>query len=481
MAETTQPGSRRWLGVTGLGLGVFVTVLDTTILTVAIPTLMKDLTASLSAIQWVVAGYALVFASLLVICGRIGDMIGHRKIVIAGLAVFGIGSLVAALAQNIQTLFVGDAVIEGIGAAMLSASSTGLVSSTFDGRERGAAFGLFGGLAGIAGAFGPVIGGWLTTDASWRWAFSINVVLVPILIVLVIAGISGTHTKGRRERLDISGAVTLTLALFMLVFGIIEGTNYGWWTPAKPFMLGSVQLNPAGVSIVPISVGLALVLFLFFILIERHKDKAGMQPLYPFSKLRFRSYHFGMVSTGALAAGEFTMFIVLSIVLQARQLTALETGLWILPFGLVAIVGAGVGIGLSRKLGAKRTVAIGMGLEVIGLVWVAAFIGPDVTLVSLIPAIATYGLGMGFATAQLGNVTLAEIPAPIAGVASGVNNTVRQVGSALGIAAVGSALTDAGPGTAVLIAAACVFIGFLASLRIPASRAPRPMDAMPAA
>ena len=462
------PNPRRWIGLTGLAFGVFATVLDSTVLTVAIPTLIRDLHASVAAVQWVIAGYSLVFASLLVVCGRFGDLFGHRRMVLGGLVLFAVGALIASVAHTSTTLFVGDALIEGIGAAMMSSSSLALISNEFTGKERAGAFGMFGGLAGIAGAFGPVVGGWLTSDASWRWAFRINVFLAPILIALILVGVREVRRSERRPRIDLPGGLSVTAGLFFLVFGIIEAPTYGWWKPIKPFTLGGHTVNPHGLSDVPIALALAAVCLATFILVERVKDRRHTEPLFPFSALRYRSFHVGVLTTGLLAAGEFTMFFVLSLVLQdSRHLSALDTGLWILPFGAMAIVGAGVGIGLAQKLGGARTVTIGMALETAGLIWVALKIGPHVTLPSLIPAILSYGIGIGFATAQLGNVTLAEIPTRIAGVASGANNTVRQVGAALGIAVVGAAYNGGGGRPAVLVAAAAVVLGTLASLLIP--------------
>jgi MFS family permease len=472
--SSTQPNPRRWLGVTGLGLGVFATVLDTTVLTVAIPALMRDLHASLPAIQWVIAGYSLVFASLLVGCGRLGDLFGHRRMVVTGLCVFGAGSLIASLAGSGTTLFVGDALIEGVGAAMMSSSSLALVSASFAGGERGAAFGVFGGLAGIAGAFGPVVGGWLTTDASWRWAFRINVGLAPILVALVLYGVAHTPRRGRgRERLDLAGAGSVTIGLFLLVFAVIEASRYGWWHPLRALTLNGTQFSPHGLSLVPLALAAGTVFLVAFVAIERRKDRLGKDPLIPFSRLAYPSYRYGVLTTGVLAAGEFTMFIVLSLVLQgAHHFSALRTGLWILPFGVMAVVGAGIGVFLAQKLGAKRTVVTGMALETFGLVWVAIVIGPGVSPAGLIPAIVTYGMGMGFATAQLGNITLADIPSPISGVASGINNTIRQVGAALGIAMVGSAYTSGGARPAVLVAAGCVCLGVIASSLVPGTSRP---------
>lgn len=478
MSLATPPGRRRWLGLTGLALGVFVTILDTTVLTVAIPTLIRELGASLAAIQWVIAGYSLVFASLLILCGRIGDLFGHRRMVIAGLLVFSAGALTASLAQSATTLFVGDAFVEGIGAAMMSSSSLALINNEFTGKERAGAFGLFGGLAGIAGAFGPVVGGWLTTGASWRWAFRVNVVLVPVLVVLVLAGVREVRRTGRRPSIDLAGVLSVTAGLFFLVFAIIEAPSYGWWTPLAPVTVSGQRISTHGLSAVPVALAIAVICLSLFLLVERLKDRGNSGPLYPFSALRYRSFHLGMLTTGLLAAGEFTMFFVLSVVLQdIRHLSALDTGLWILPFGITAIFGAGIGIGLAQKLGAKRTVTIGMTLETLGLIWIALRIGPQVTLPGLLPAILTYGTGIGFATAQLGNITLAEIPQRLAGVASGVSGTVRQVGAALGIAVVGAAYNGGGGRPAVLVAAAAVFLGVITSSLIPAG----PARVMPSA
>ena len=432
--------------------------------------------ANLEAIQWVIAGYSLVFASLLILCGRSGDLFGHRRMVLAGLLVFALGALIASLAQNAKTLLIGDALIEGMGAAMMSASSLALINNEFTGSERAGAFGLFGGLAGIAGAFGPVVGGWLTTDASWRWAFRINVCLVPALFALVLIGVREVRQSGRRPQLDVAGVLSVTSGLFFLVFAIIEAPAYGWWSPRQPFMIAGHPVTPHDIAIVPIALVIAVLCLSIFLRVEWIKDQRNGDPLYPFSTLRYRSFHAGMLTTGLLAAGEFTMFFVLSLVLQtSRHLSALDTGLWILPFGVMAIFGAGIGISLARTLGAQRTVSIGMSLETFGLIWVAFRIGPHVTLLGLLPAILTYGIGIGFATAQLGNVTLAEIPPRLAGVASGVNNTVRQVGAALGIAVVGAAYNGGGGKDAVFVAATAVFLGVIASMLIP--RNPRTRQA----
>jgi MFS family permease len=201
-----------------------------------------------------------------------------------------------------------------------------LINNEFTGNERAGAFGLFGGLAGIAGAFGPVAGGWLTTDASWRWAFRINVILAPVLVVLVLAGVRELRRTSRRPRVDLAGVLSVTIGLFFLVFTIIEAPSYGWWTPLRPLRVGGHRINPHGLSAVPIALAIGVICLSVFVLVEQTKDHHDGDPLYPFSTLRYRSFHFGMLTTGLLAAGEFTMFFVLRIVLKsARHLSALDT------------------------------------------------------------------------------------------------------------------------------------------------------------
>jgi EmrB/QacA subfamily drug resistance transporter len=455
---TVAPHRFRRLGLIGLAASVFVAVLDQTVLTVATPTIVTDLGASLRSIEWVIAGYAMVLAALLILAGRVGDIVGHKKIIIGGLAVFAGGSLLSALAPTVGWLAVGNSVLEGIGAAMMSAASLSLINAEFTGHERAGAFAFYGVAGGAAGAFGPVLGGWLTTNASWRWAFGLNVILAPIFALLVLVGTRETSQRSR-TRLDLSGVALITATILLLVFGLLEAPHYGWWTALAEPSIGTL-------SIIPFCFAAAAVCFAAFLVSDRRKERAGHDPLYPSRRLAFPSYRYGNVTTGVLSIGEFTMFFVLAVVLQQNGHSAVQAGLWILPFGLMIIVGAGIGAQLTHTLGPKRTVVAGMTAEALGLAWIAHVIGPTMTFWSLVPSVVVYGIGAGFATAQLTALTMSEVPWDVAGVASGVNNTVREVGAALGIALVGTAFT-VGASTAMWVTVAAVALGVVTSALIP--------------
>ena len=177
---------RRWIALVVLSSALFIIVLDNTILNVAVPTIVRDFHTSVSSLQWVIAGYSLVFASLLISFGRLGDIFGRRRLFFLGAAMFAVGSLVASLSQSVVQLFIGESLLEGVGAAAMLPATLSIISATFQGRERGSAFAVWGAVAGGAGALGPFLGGILTTDYSWRWAFRINVVIAPL---------ATTHTK----------------------------------------------------------------------------------------------------------------------------------------------------------------------------------------------------------------------------------------------------------------------------------------------
>ena len=417
---------------------LFIIVLDNTILNVAVPTIIREFNTQVSSLQWVISGYSLVFASLLITFGRLGDIVGRRRMFFIGAALFAVGSLIASLSQSVVQLFVGESLIEGVGAAMMLPATLSILSATFRGRERGVAFAVWGSVAGGAGALGPWIGGILTTDYSWRWAFRINVVIAPLAI---LAGIFYVHeSKDENAKgLDPPGVVTVTLGLLALVFGIIEAGRYGWWKPIGDQSIGGWDWPLHSISFVPISLALSVVFLGAFVFIEMRRVAAHKPVVFDFTDLVHRGFRYGLINTTVLAMGEFGAFFVLPIFLQAGlHLSAIESGRWLLPAGIMAFVGGGVGGQLSRRFGPKYVITIGLALEALGIwLYVAAF-STSTTFWALLPALMLHGVGIGFATSQLTNVVLSDIPHHKAGSASGAAGMVRQVGTALGIALIGA-------------------------------------------
>jgi EmrB/QacA subfamily drug resistance transporter len=430
--------SKRWIALVILSSSLFIIVLDNTILNVAVPTIIREFDTTVSAMQWVISGYSLVFASLLISFGRLGDLFGRRKLFFFGATLFAIGSLLASLSQSVTQLFIGESLLEGIGAAAMLPATLSIISATFRGRERGMAFAVWGAVAGGAGALGPWIGGILTTYYSWRWAFRINVVVAPVAIIAAIFYVHESKDE-RGGSLDLPGLPLVTLGLAALVFGIIEAGRYGWWRPIGDGSLGGWTWPNSTVSIVPVMLLLAVVFLTLFVVVEMRRADAGKPVIFDFRDLVHRGFRYGLINTTVLAMGEFGAFFVLPIFLQAGlHLTAVQAGTWLLPAGLMAFVGGGIGGRLSREHGPKYIITIGLAFEATGIwLYVLAF-SPTTTFWQLLPGLMLHGIGIGFATSQLTNVVLSDIPPQKAGSASGAAGMVRQVGTALGIALIGA-------------------------------------------
>jgi len=438
------PDPKRWIALVVLSSSLFIIVLDNTILNVAVPTIIKEFHTNVSALQWVISGYSLVFASLLISFGRLGDIIGRRKLFFIGATLFAVGSLIASLSQSVVQLFIGESLLEGIGAAMMLPATLSIISATFRGRERGPAFAVWGAVAGGAGALGPWIGGMLTTYASWRWAFRVNVIIAPLAIIAAIFYVRESRDE-RAQGIDFPGVITVTIGLFGLVFGIIEAGRYGWFKPIGDQSIGGWEWPVKAFSIVPVALAIGTLGIFAFVVIELARARAGQPVVLDFGDLRHRGFRYGLINTMVLAMGEFGAFFVLPIFLQAGLgLSAVQTGTWILPAGIMAFFGGFLGGQLSRRFGPKYVITVGLALEATGIFLYVAVFSTSTTFLQLLPGLVLHGIGIGFATSQLTNVVLSDIPPHKAGSASGASGMVRQVGTALGIALIGAIFVSQG-------------------------------------
>jgi len=418
--------------------------LDSSVLNVAIPTILRDFHTTLPRLQWVITGYSLTFAALLIIGGRLVDIYGARQVFVVGAVLFGVGSLIAALSTGVLMLVVGEAVIEGIGASLMLPASLAILTSTFHGRERGTAFSMWAAAMGAAYALGPVLGGFLTTNFTWRWAFLINVIAVPFAVVGILLLTKREHRSGTREPIDVPGAVLVASGMALLVFAISEGTTYGWWKALHGLEIAGVTVWPADriVSPVPIAFVSSCLLLLAFYRVERRKERERRSPLFEFGQLRHLGFRYGLTTLVFLAMGQVAFVLVISVVLQnAQHLSAFETGLWLVPAGVAIVVGSQIGGWLTRNIATVVVVRVGLFFLALGLGLTAALISPTVSFVALLPCSALFGLGIGFAGSQLTNVVLHDIPTDKAGAASGANSTVRMIGAALGIAVISAMLS----------------------------------------
>ncbi|MFI6519811.1 DHA2 family efflux MFS transporter permease subunit [Spirillospora sp. NPDC050679] len=424
---------RRWLGLIAIALGVALIVVDTTIVNVIIPSVIEDLDAGSTQAQWIQESYAIVFAALLLVVGRVADMVGARRVFVAGVVVFGATSVLAGLAPDGGLLIVAR-FLQGAGAAMLLPTSLSLLNANFTGKARGQAFAVWGSTIGAAAALGPLLGGWLAEHASWRWAFGINVPLAVVIVFGVLAWIAPSPRPG--GRLDATGATLSVLGLGLLAFGLVEGRTYGWIRTVHPLELGGFTWDGGLSPVLAALIGSAVALGAFVwrqAALRRGADPGkALMDLGLLSKASFRN---GNIATLIIGLGEFGIVAVLPLWLQfTLGYSALQSGLALLPVAIGSFVASGASFGMAGRISALAMLRLGLALEVAGLGALALFASTGSPWWSIALILCVYGAGVGFATAQVTNVVLDAVPESSAGQASGIQSTFRQLGSALGIA-----------------------------------------------
>ncbi len=431
---------RRWLAMPFIALGVAMIIVDATIINVAVPTIIRKLHVSATTAEWFNSIYALVFASLLITLGHAGDVWGRRRLFFAGTVVFVAASLVAATAPDGNILILGR-FLQGIGGAMILPATLSTVNATFVGHDRAIAFAIWGSTIGGVAALGPLLGGWLTTAHSWRWAFLINVPIGAVVVAGIFFVVPETRDPDVRRGVDWWGNLLVIIGLATLVFGLIEGAHYGWWQQVASLTVVGLEW-PVGL---PSPVAMAFVVSLAslagFVLLEHTRARRGRVVLVDLGLFGIRSFAAGNVAVSVVALGEFGLLFVLPLFLQGvLSYSALDTGLLFLALALGTFFVGGITPRIARRIGARGVARIGLGLEVVGISGLGLSLTPTVSAWTMVPWLFVYGMGVGMATAQLTGVILTDVPVEASGQAAGIQSTSRQVGSALGIAILGSIL-----------------------------------------
>ncbi len=418
-----QARTNPWLVLLVLTSGFFMILLDTTIVNVAIPAMSAGLNTTLDQILWVLNAYILVYAVLLITAGRLGDLYGQRNLFAIGLFVFTAASALCGISQNANEL-IAARVLQGIGGAILTPQTLSIITTLFPPERRGAAFGIWGGVAGLATITGPTAGGAIITYIDWRWIFYIN---VPIGIAALIAtfAIIPDIRPGRHHGWDIVGVILATAGLFAVVFGLIEGQRYNWG-----------EIASYGITIPEVIVGgvAIIILFLFW-------ERFQTEPLLPLSLFRERNFAVANWIAAAISFGMLSLFLPVTIYLQSvRGFSALIAGLTFAPMSLTSMVVAPFAGRYADKVGGKYILLSGISLFTVGFALVTYVAGPDSTWINfLVPAIIA-GAGMGMTFAPMTTVAMRNISPRMAGAASGILNTTRQLGAAIGSAVVGAIL-----------------------------------------
>ena len=439
-------------------VAVFMVSLDNLVVTTALPVIKGDLGASLQGLEWTVNAYTLTYAVLLLTGAALGDRFGRRRVFVVGLLVFTAGSASAAAAPSIGFL-IGARALQGVGAAIVTPLTLTILSAAVPPARRGLALGIWSGVAGLAVAIGPVVGGAVVEGLSWQWIFWLN---VPIgLILMPVARLRLTETTGPNRSLDIPGLTLASAGVFGIVWGLVRGNDHGWTS------LGVV---------VPIAFGVALLGgFIWWELRSR-------APMVPMRFFRGRAFSAANLTSLLMSFGMFGAIFLLAQFFQIVQgYSPLEAGLRTLPWTAMPMLVAPIAGLLSDRIGSRPLLVAGMALMSAGLAWIALVSSPSVPYMALVPAFVLAGVGMSLYFAPVANVVLSAVRRDEEGKASGVNNTVREVGGVFGVAvlasvfsAVGSYLSpDAfveGMTAAVWVGAAVVGLGTFAALAIPGRR-----------
>lgn len=410
---------RRWWVLAAVSLATFMTYLDNNVVNVALPTIQRDLGLSISGLEWIVSGYILVFAGLMLVGGRLADLFGRGRVFLGGLAAFTLASLLAGLAGS-QEMLLGARVLQGAGAALLTPAALAILPATFtQARERAAAIGIWSAVGALALAFGPLTGGFISQHWHWGWIYLINVPIGIVTLVLGAVAIRETGTERNRRRLDLPGLATSSIALVALTYGLIEGERRGW---TSAVILGAFA--------VAVLAGLA------FWLVER----SGGDPMVDLSLFRSRLFSGGTGAMGLWAFGIFGIYFYTALYLQnVLGLSPVRAGAAFVPMALVLAVVAGVSGPIAARIGTHIAVAAGLGMMAVAVLGLAS-VGQGAGVAALMPWFLLYGLGGGLLV-PLTTVIVAQLPPSREGVASGILNVSREVFGLLGVTVLGAILS----------------------------------------
>ncbi len=415
-----------WAVLVVISLGFFMTLLDLTIVNIAIPNMITKLHASFDDVLWVINAYALVLAVLVITGGRLGDLLGTRKMFAVGVAVFTAASAACGLAPSPGWLIAFRAV-QGLGAALLMPQTLAIITMTFPPERRGAAFGIWGAVAGAATIAGPTLGGLLITAFDWRWIFYVNVPIGVVVLALTYVLIPALQ-PGRRHRLDYIGVALASGALLAICYGLVEGQTYDWGTIS-------------GFISIPLILGVGVVLLAAF-LVSQWLQQGG-EPLVPFSVFKDRNFALMNFVSGTLVIGMMGIFLPFTIYLQSvLGFSALKAGLTMAPASLISVFIAPVAGRMTDRIGGKYILMTGLTLFALGMGWMFLIAQTTSAWQDFLPALLVAGVGMGGTFAPLTTTAMRNVEPQMAGAASGVLNTVRQVGTVIGTAAVGALLQN---------------------------------------
>ena len=441
MSETTQETRKNtWVPMLFIGLGVALIIMDATIVNVSLPSIIRDLNINSIDAEWVNAIYSLTFAALLIVMGGLGDRFGRRLLFVLGAGVFLVSSVVAARTASGEALIAARA-LQGVGGAMMSPTSLSLINSIYQGKARTIAFAIYGSIIGGMAAIGPLLGGYLTEHYSWRWAFYINVPIAIIIIVgslMIVPEFKDPHIA---PGIDVGGAVLSTIGVGTLVFALIEGRNYGWFKTVKDSSMGGMNFSAGSISPVFWAFVVSIVCIVGLYVLETNRTAAGKSVLLDFGLFRIPTFGLGSTAAMIVSLGEFGILFSLPLFLQSvLGYTAFGAGALLAALAVGAFIAGPTAATLAMRRSQRFVAQLGLALEIVGIVGLGLTISTSVSGWVIAFWLVIYGVGVGYASAQLTGLILADVPVRKSGQASGTQSTARQLGSALGTAILGTVL-----------------------------------------
>ncbi|MDX3398533.1 MFS transporter [Streptomyces violaceoruber] len=428
---------KHWRALAVLGTAQFLMVLDTSVMNVSISQLVEDFDTEVTAIQAVITLYALVMAAFMLIGGRFGDILGRRRMFLTGLAVYGVGSAVTAVAPSLWVLTLGWSVIEGLGAAMVLPAMAALVAESYRGRDRAIAYAVVGGLAGAGIAVGPLLGGWMTTYLTWRLVFA-GEVLVVVVVLLCRRVIATPIPAAKRPRLDGVGAALSAAGLGLGVLGVLQSSTWGWIEPRNP------PFTVLGFSPTLFVIGAGIAVLAQFRVWEGRREARGTDPLVHLSLLGRPVLRAGLTTLLSQNLILLGLFFAIPLYLQVVQgFNAFQTGLRLLPASATMLVTSLCGSALGHRMGPRRVVRLALAILAAAVVWLLATIDPVIDDAQFAGAMAVLGAGVGLLASQLGNVVQSGVGEEERSEAGGLQFTAQNLGSSLGTALIGSILVGA--------------------------------------
>jgi MFS family permease len=422
----------KWGVLAVLGAAQFLMVLDQAVMNVAISQLVEDFDTTVTTIQMVIAFYALVMAGLMLTGGKLGDLWGRRRAFAIGLCIYGVGSGLTAASWSVPSLMLGWSILEGIGAALVLPALVALVAGNYQGSDRAIAYGVLGGVAGAGIAVGPILGGWVTTDFTWRLVF-VGEVVVAIGILLGTRLIREPARNGPAPHLDWGGSVLSALGLALIVLGTLQASNWGWLAPRDS------PVEPFGFSLTPFVIATGALLLAAFRAWERRREEGGLEPLVHFRLFGIPSLRGGVSMLFAQNLILMGIFFTIPLFLQIVQgLDALETGVRMLPASAGLFLTALAGSALSSRFAPRLLVRTGLAIVFVATLMLLGTIEPQLDNASFLIAMGVLGIGMGLILSQLGNVVQSSVGDPDRSEAGGLQNTAQQLGSSLGTALLGA-------------------------------------------